>query len=121
MHHFLNRKCLFFLILFSFRCYFLFSQTVQSNGFKRTHTLIRSGEWIMDKDFYLLTALDKFKEARLSLESDHDLSKFLVSQRQLIDSRAKDSSLTNDAIISGLIYSSADTSFLLQTLATDFG
>ncbi|MDR3713488.1 MAG: ElyC/SanA/YdcF family protein [Puia sp.] len=95
------------------------AQTVRKpvpHGFNPYYKMLRSGNWIVDKNFYLLTVIAQDPEVSRLLQTDSILEALGTEKRQFIHRRAIDTITAPMALLSDLELSGGDMSRIIGAI-----
>lgn len=102
------------LVLLSFQGLCVLAQS--GVGYNRNYTLLRSGNTIADKNFYLLTAISQSPEVIKALSGSEALAAVYRTRRTLIHAHATDAIKSVDSLVSGFTWRSNDSAEIDQVI-----
>ncbi len=104
------------LVLFLFATKAGLAQSVKPKGFNPHYQLLHSGNWIIDKNFYLLTVIAQDPELSRLLQKDTVLEALGAAKRQLIHDHVSDTCTTAASLLSGLEISAKDMARIFEAI-----
>jgi hypothetical protein len=99
------KRFLFSILLLAFHTLFAQSPT----GFQRTYRLVSSGNRVADKNFYVLTVVERSPAVRQLLQQDTTLQAIQRERAGLIKAHAQDSCRTPMSLVNGFRWTSSDS------------
>ncbi|RXK82931.1 YdcF family protein [Filimonas effusa] len=100
-------KACFVLAVFLLPAISVFAQP--NAGFRQNHKMLKSGNVIADKNFYLLTAIGHFPDLKKLLAEDSGLSEIFRQRRDLLATHASDKTTALDTLLPGFMWSPDDS------------
>ena len=98
------KKILLFLL---FTTHVLLAQP--DAGFRQSYRMLHSGNWVMDKNFYLLTVIEQSPAVRQLLRLDTTLAVIHRARLDLLKAHATDTCRTPVSLVTGFRYTPADS------------
>ena len=88
------------------------------SGYQKDYSPLRSGNLVADKNFYLLTVIDRTPAVKGLLSKDAPLHQFRDTHLNILKNHVSDTCTWPSSLVTDFRFSSTDTSLLFTTLQT---